>query len=44
VRELLAAHAGEPAPRLAALLLEALAAWQGGQPRRDDLTFFCCRP
>ena len=44
VRELLAEHAGEPAPRLAALLLEALADWQGEQPRRDDLTFFCCRP
>nr|WP_315213094.1 SpoIIE family protein phosphatase [uncultured Duganella sp.] len=44
VRELLAAQAGEPAPRLAALLLEALADWQGEQPRRDDLTFFCCRP
>ncbi|MET0319953.1 MAG: SpoIIE family protein phosphatase [Duganella sp.] len=44
VRDLLVAHAPEPSPVVGAALLQALAAWQGGQPRRDDLTFFCCRP
>ena len=27
-----------------AALLQDSAAWQGRQPRRDDLTFFCFRP
>jgi serine phosphatase RsbU (regulator of sigma subunit) len=44
VRELLTSHADAAAPALAGVLLDALAQWQGEQPRRDDLTFFCCRP
>ena len=44
VRELLTTHADAAAPALASVLLDALAQWQGEQPRRDDLTFFCCRP
>ena len=44
VRELLSTHADAPAPVLSGVLLDALAQWQGEQPRRDDLTFFCCRP
>ncbi|KQQ32365.1 protein serine/threonine phosphatase [Duganella sp. Leaf126] len=44
VRELLAAQGGASARALAQTLLAALGAWQGAQPRRDDLTFFCCRP
>jgi serine phosphatase RsbU (regulator of sigma subunit) len=44
VRELLTMHADAGAPALASVLLDALAQWQGEQPRRDDLTFFCCRP
>lgn len=44
VRELLTTHADAPAPVLSSVLLDALAQWQGEQPRRDDLTFFCCRP
>ena len=44
VRELLTSHAAAPAATLAAVLCQALAEWQGEQPRRDDLTFFCCRP
>lgn len=44
VRELLSENAEASAPALSGVVLEALAAWQGPQPRRDDLTFFCCRP
>lgn len=44
VRELLSENADASAPALSGVVLEALAAWQGPQPRRDDLTFFCCRP
>jgi len=44
VRELLSENADANAPALSGVVLEALAAWQGPQPRRDDLTFFCCRP
>lgn len=44
VRELLSETADANAPALSGVVLEALAAWQGPQPRRDDLTFFCCRP
>ena len=44
VRDLLSTHADATAPVLSGVLLDALAQWQGEQPRRDDLTFFCCRP
>ncbi|TWI67371.1 serine phosphatase RsbU (regulator of sigma subunit) [Pseudoduganella lurida] len=43
-RDLLAGQRGLPAPELATRLQAELAAWQGQQPRRDDVTFFCCRP
>ncbi len=43
VRELLLEHrAGTPA-QVNDALMQALRLWQGEQPRRDDLTFFCFR-
>jgi serine phosphatase RsbU (regulator of sigma subunit) len=44
LRAQLQEHAAAPAAQLAACLLDDLADWQGTQPRRDDLTFFCFRP
>lgn len=44
LRAQLQEHAAEPAVLLASRLLDDLADWQGTQPRRDDLTFFCFRP
>lgn len=43
-REQLLARRTLPAPQLAQALLDDFAAWQGDQPRRDDVTFFCARP
>jgi serine phosphatase RsbU (regulator of sigma subunit) len=44
IRAQLLANRNAPCPDLAKALLADYAAWQGEQPRRDDLTFFCCRP
>ena len=43
MREQLLAQRDAPAGDVAAALLQDSAAWQGKQPRRDDLTFFCFR-
>ena len=43
MREQLLAQRDAPAGDVAAALLRDSAAWQGRQPRRDDLTFFCFR-
>jgi serine phosphatase RsbU (regulator of sigma subunit) len=43
MREQLLAQRDAPARDVAAALLQDSAAWQGRQPRRDDLTFFCFR-
>ncbi|MBG6220692.1 MULTISPECIES: SpoIIE family protein phosphatase [unclassified Janthinobacterium] len=43
MRELLLAQRDARASDVAAALLQDSAAWQGAQPRRDDLTFFCFR-
>ncbi|MGV8868917.1 MAG: SpoIIE family protein phosphatase [Janthinobacterium svalbardensis] len=43
MREQLLAQRDAPASDVAAALLQDSAAWQGKQPRRDDLTFFCFR-
>ncbi len=43
VRELLRAHHAHTPAQVNAALVEALSDWQGEQPRRDDLTFFCFR-
>ncbi|MET0268738.1 MAG: SpoIIE family protein phosphatase [Duganella sp.] len=46
VREVLLeqAEAAGSSAAVADALLQTLQSWQGDQPRRDDLTFFCCRP
>jgi serine phosphatase RsbU (regulator of sigma subunit) len=44
VREHMLARRDECALHLSQAILDDLAAWQGSQPRRDDLTFFCFRP
>ncbi|MBB3219607.1 SpoIIE family protein phosphatase [Pseudoduganella umbonata] len=44
VQQLLLEHRDAGAAALAGLLAEALGRWQGGQPRRDDVTYLCCRP
>ena len=44
MRELLLARRTECALHLGQALLDDFGAWQGAQPRRDDLTFFCFRP
>jgi serine phosphatase RsbU (regulator of sigma subunit) len=44
VREQLLARRNESAAAAAEGLLNDMRAWQGDQPRRDDLTFFCFRP
>ena len=43
MREQLLARREAPASEVAAALLHDFGAWQGAQPRRDDLTFFCFR-
>jgi len=43
MREQLLLRQDAPAAEVAAALLHDFAAWQGPQPRRDDLTFFCFR-
>ncbi|MBB5607119.1 MULTISPECIES: SpoIIE family protein phosphatase [unclassified Janthinobacterium] len=43
MREQLLARRDGPAREVAASLLHDVKAWQGAQPRRDDLTFFCFR-
>jgi len=43
VRELLLAQKDDTPAAINAALLQALQLWQGEQPRRDDLTFFCFR-
>lgn len=43
VREQLLARRAQPVAQLAARLQDDFALWQGEQPRRDDMTFFCCR-
>ncbi|MGV7207701.1 SpoIIE family protein phosphatase [Oxalobacteraceae bacterium A2-2] len=44
MRDVLLAQRGQPAAQVAQAMLEDFGAWQGAQPRRDDLTFFCFRP
>jgi serine phosphatase RsbU (regulator of sigma subunit) len=44
LRELLLARRTECAIHISQALLDDFDAWQGAQPRRDDLTFFCFRP
>ena len=44
MRELLLARRTECATHISQALLDDFDAWQGEQPRRDDLTFFCFRP
>jgi serine phosphatase RsbU (regulator of sigma subunit) len=44
IRDVLLAQRAAPAAQLSQALLDDFQAWQGAQPRRDDLTFFCCRP
>ena len=43
LRELLLEHRDSAPAAINAALMEALRLWQGEQPRRDDLTFFCFR-
>lgn len=44
MREALLAQRHASAAQAASALLADFNAWQGAQPRRDDLTFFCFRP
>lgn len=44
IRDLLLAQRAAPAASLNQAMLDDFQAWQGAQPRRDDLTFFCFRP
>lgn len=44
LRELLLARRDDGADHVGQAVLDDLRRWQGGQPRRDDLTFFCFRP
>lgn len=41
--DLILEHRNQPASQISERLQSALAEWQGEQPRRDDLTFFCAR-
>ena len=43
MRDVLLAQRAAPAAQLNQAMLDDFQAWQGAQPRRDDLTFFCCR-
>ena len=44
MRDLLLSRRTECASHISQALLDDFAVWQGEQPRRDDLTFFCFRP
>jgi serine phosphatase RsbU (regulator of sigma subunit) len=44
MRDVLLAWRTECARHIAQAMLDDYQAWQGAQPRRDDLTFFCFRP
>jgi serine phosphatase RsbU (regulator of sigma subunit) len=44
MRDVLLARRTECARHVAQAMLDDYLAWQGEQPRRDDLTFFCLRP
>ena len=44
IRDQLLAQRAAPAAQVSAALLADFQQWQGTQPRRDDLTFFCFRP
>ena len=44
MRDVLLAKRTECARHVAQSMLDDYQAWQGEQPRRDDLTFFCFRP
>nr|WP_202412842.1 SpoIIE family protein phosphatase [Duganella lactea] len=44
MRDVLLARRTECARHVAQAMLDDHQAWQGAQPRRDDLTFFCLRP
>jgi serine phosphatase RsbU (regulator of sigma subunit) len=44
MRDVLLTHRDEGAATVAQAMLADYQAWQGEQPRRDDLTFFCLRP
>jgi serine phosphatase RsbU (regulator of sigma subunit) len=44
MRDVLLTQRTECARHIAQAMLDDYQAWQGEQPRRDDLTFFCLRP
>ncbi|MFS2002679.1 SpoIIE family protein phosphatase [Duganella sp. CT11-25] len=44
MRDVLLAQRTECARHVGQAMLDDYQAWQGAQPRRDDLTFFCFRP
>jgi serine phosphatase RsbU (regulator of sigma subunit) len=44
MRDVLLAKRTECARHVSQAMLDDYQAWQGAQPRRDDLTFFCFRP
>jgi serine phosphatase RsbU (regulator of sigma subunit) len=44
IREQLLAQRAASAEQISSALLADFQLWQGAQPRRDDLTFFCFRP
>jgi serine phosphatase RsbU (regulator of sigma subunit) len=44
MRDVLLAWRTECARHIAQAMLDDYQSWQGAQPRRDDLTFFCFRP
>jgi serine phosphatase RsbU (regulator of sigma subunit) len=44
MRDVLLANRTECARHVSQAMLDDYQAWQGAQPRRDDLTFFCFRP
>jgi serine phosphatase RsbU (regulator of sigma subunit) len=44
MRDVLLAQRTECARHVSQAMLDDYQAWQGEQPRRDDLTFFCLRP
>jgi serine phosphatase RsbU (regulator of sigma subunit) len=44
IRDSILAHRTATAEQINLALLSDFQAWQGDQPRRDDLTFFCLRP
>ena len=44
MRDVLLANRSECARHVSQAMLDDYQSWQGAQPRRDDLTFFCFRP